>query len=56
VYLLSILPGFGVSIFPNEKVVEVESLTVVGCWANSVELKPKNRTTKKSILKYDLPL
>jgi hypothetical protein len=56
VYLLSILSGSGVSSVPNENVVEVESLTVAGCWANRARLKPKNRAAKKSLLIYDLLL
>jgi len=56
VYLLSMLAGSGVSSFPNENVVEVESLTVTGCCANNTELKLKSRTPKKSLLKYDLLL
>jgi hypothetical protein len=54
VYLLSILAGSGVSSFPNEKVVDVESLTVVGSCANKAEVLCKNKTAKKSLLKYGL--
>ena len=50
-YLLSILDGFGVSNFPNENVVDVESLTVAGVCANKPEQQFKNRTAKKSLLK-----
>jgi hypothetical protein len=53
VYLLSILAGSGVPNFPNENVVDVESLTVSGSCANKAELQFKNKTVKKSLLKYD---
>jgi hypothetical protein len=43
-----------VSSFPKEKVVDVESLTVVGSCANKAELPYKNKIVKKSLLKYGL--
>jgi len=48
------LLGFGVSNFPNEKVVDVESLTVVGSCPNTSEVKFNSKTTKRSRLKWRL--